>query len=142
MIKQITVFIQNKIGRIAAITRLLYENGLNLRAISIADTEDFGILRILVDDQKKAEEVLTEKNVIVEVTDVVVVAVPDRPGGLSKILDLLNDKEISIEYMYSLIDRGQTSAYMVFRASDNEEMIKVLKESGYETVEGEKLGLR
>lgn len=141
MVKQLSVFLQNEPGRIASITRALYENDIDLRAISIADTTDFGILRLLVNDIRKAKSVLDGQHCMVDVTDVVVVAVPDVPGGLSKILDLMAEKGINIEYMYSLIDRGRDDAYMVFRADDPEGLVKILAENGISTVSGDVLGL-
>ena len=119
MVKQLSVFIQNKSGKIASVTRTLYENGIDIRALSVADTTDFGILRNEVD----------------------VVAVPDKPGGLAEVLQKLSDAQIDIEYMYSLIDRGTNDAYMVFRLSDEANLLDVLEANGLTTVSGEKLGL-
>jgi len=142
MVKQLSVFLQNKSGKIAAITRTLYEKGVDIRALSIADTSDFGILRMLVDDIEKAQNALNEENCIVSVTDVDVVAVPDIPGGLAKVLQCLADSNVDIEYMYSLIDRSTTDAYMVFRITDEVNMNEILARYGISTVSGEKLGLK
>lgn len=141
MVKQLSVFIQNKSGKIASITRTLYENGIDIRALSIADTTDFGILRMLVSNVNKAKEALAKENCIVSVNEVDVVAVPDRPGGLAEVLQKLSDAQIDIEYMYSLIDRGTNDAYMVFRLADGANMLDVLEANGLATVPGEKLGL-
>ena len=141
MVKQLSVFIQNKSGKIAAITRTLYENGIDIRALSIADTTDFGILRMLVSDVNKAKDALAKENCIVSVNEVDVVAVPDRPGGLAEVLQTLSDAQIDIEYMYSLIDRGTDDAYMVFRFADDVNALDVLEANGLKTVPGEKLGL-
>jgi hypothetical protein len=141
MVKQLSVFIQNKSGKIASITRTLYENEIDIRALSIADTTDFGILRMLVSDVNKAKEALAKENCIVSVNEVDVVAVPDRPGGLAEVLQKLSDAQIDIEYMYSLIDRGTNDAYMVFRLADGANMLDVLEANGLATVPGEKLGL-
>ena len=96
MVKQLSVFIQNKSGKIAAVTRALYENGIDIRALSVADTTDFGILRMLVNDVEKARETLEREKCIVSVNEVDVVAVPDRPGGLAEVLKKLSDAKIDI----------------------------------------------
>ncbi len=141
MVKQLSVFLQNKSGKISSVVQTLYENGIDIRALSIADTTDFGILRMLVNDIEKAKEALAKENCIVSVNEVDVVAVPDAPGGLSSVLKKLSDAQIDIEYMYSLIDRGTNDAYMVFRLSDEAHMLGVLSSNGIVTVPGEKLGL-
>ena len=142
MVKQLSVFIQNKSGKIASVTRTLYENGIDIRALSVADTTDFGILRMLVSDVEKAKIALANENCIVSVNEVDVVAVPDKPGGLAEVLQKLSDAQIDIEYMYSLIDRGTNDAYMVFRLSDEANLLDVLEANGLKTVSGEKLGLK
>ena len=142
MVKQLSVFLQNKSGKIASVTRTLYENGIDIRALSIADTTDFGILRMLVNDAEKAKDALKEQNCIVTLNEVDVVAVPDRPGGLAYVLQRLSDSKIDIEYMYSLIDRGTDDAYMVFRLSDEAHTLNVLNEIGLVTVSGAELGLK
>ena len=141
MVKQLSVFIQNKSGKIASVTRTLYENGIDIRALSIADTADFGILRMLVSDVEKARLALAKENCIVSINEVDVVAVPDKPGGLAEVLQKLSDAKIDIEYMYSLIDRGTSDAYMVFRLADDANMLDVLEANGLTTVSGEVLGL-
>jgi len=140
-VKQLSVFIQNEPGKIAKITRALSDGGVDLRAISIADTADFGILRLLVSDIRKATTCLDGQHCMVDITDVIVVAVPDIPGGLSSILDVMTENNIDIEYMYSLIDKGTTDAYMVFRASDTEALLELFEKEGIKTVSGESIGL-
>lgn len=141
MVRQLSVFIQNKSGKIASVTRTLYENGVDIRALSIADTTDFGILRMLVNDVDKAKAALEKENCIVSVNEVDVVAVPDRPGGLAEVLQKLSDAQIDIEYMYSLIDRGTNDAYMVFRLADEANLLDVLEANGLKTVPADILGL-
>ena len=141
MIKQLSVFLQNKSGKIASVVNTLYENGIDIRALSIADTTDFGILRMLVNDVEKAREALAKENCIVSVNEVDVVAVPDKPGGLAEVLKKLSDAQIDIEYMYSLIDRGTEDAYMVFRLADEANILDVLEANGLKTVSGKTLGL-
>ena len=141
MVQQLSVFLQNKSGKIAAVVRALSDSGVDIRALSIADTTDFGILRMLVSDISAAKAALAEQNCILSVNEVTVVAVPDTPGGLSRVLSLMAQEEIDIEYMYSLIDRGKEDAYMVFRVSDEKRLLKVLSENGLNTVAPDKLGL-
>ncbi|MGM9562966.1 MAG: ACT domain-containing protein [Faecousia sp.] len=141
MVQQLSVFLQNKSGKIAAVVRALSDSGVDIRALSIADTTDFGILRMLVSDISAAKAALAEQNCILSVNEVTVVAVPDAPGGLSRVLSLMAQEEIDIEYMYSLIDRGKEDAYMVFRVSDEKRLLKVLSENGLSAVAPDKLGL-
>lgn len=141
MVKQLSVFVQNKSGKIASITRTLHENGIDIRALSIADTSDFGILRMLVSDITKAKVALEKENCIVSVNEVDVVAVSDRPGALAEVLEKFSDANVDIEYMYSLIDRGTDNAYMVFRLADEENILEVLEQHGLKTVSGNELGL-
>ena len=126
MVQQLSVFLQNKSGKIAAVVRALSESGVDIRALSIADTTDFGILRMLVSDISVAKAALAEQNCILSVNEVTVVAVPDEPGGLSRVLSLMAQAEVDIEYMYSLIERGVDVAYMVFRVSDEARLLEVL----------------
>ena len=141
MVQQLSVFLQNKSGKIAAVVRALSDSGVDIRALSIADTTDFGILRMLVSDISAAKAALAEQNCILSVNEVTVVTVPDTPGGLSRVLTLMAQEEIDIEYMYSLIDRGKEDAYMVFRVSDENRLLKVLSENGLSAVAPDKLGL-
>ncbi len=141
MVQQLSVFLQNKSGKIAAITDALARAKIDIRALSIADTTDFGILRMLVSDIDAAKRVLDVQNCIVSVNEVVVVAVPDVPGGLAKMLSLMAHNNIDIEYMYSLIDRGAQDAYMVFRVSDEERLLALLGGNGLHAVPPHTLGL-
>ena len=142
MVQQLSVFLQNKSGKIAAVVRALFESGVDIRALSIADTADFGILRMLVSDISAAKAALAEHNCILSVNEVTVIAVPDVPGGLSRVLSLMAQEEIDIEYMYSLIERGVDVAYMVFRVSDEARLLEVLSANSLETVTPQKLGLK
>lgn len=142
MVPQLSVFLQNRSGKIAAITRALSESGVDIRALSIADTTDFGILRMLVSDVERAKAALAEHNCILSVNQVVVVAVPDAPGGLTRVLTLMAEGNIDIEYMYSLIERGKNDAYMVFRVSDERKLVELLKANGLSAVDAETLGLK
>ncbi len=114
-IKQISIFIENKEGRLAEVTNALAKANIDIRALSIADTSDFGILRIIVDDYKKAEEVLKKENFTVGKTNVIAVQVEDKSGGLNKILQSIKDDDINVEYMYATFIKDKTSAIMIFR---------------------------
>lgn len=142
MVPQLSVFLQNRFGKLAAITRALSDSGVDIRALSIADTTDFGILRMLVSDVAQARAALSRQNCIVSVNQVVVVAVPDEPGGLARVLTLMAKGNIDIEYMYSLIDRGKNDAYMVFRVSDEQGLLKLLAANGLSAVDAETIGLK
>lgn len=130
LIKQLSVFVENKSGRLSEITRLLAENGVNLRALSIADTTKFGILRLIVDKPTLAVDVLREGGMTVSLTDVIAISISDNPGGLAKPLDILNNKGIGIEYMYAFIGSTNGQAYVILRVEDNEKAIETLSEAG------------
>ncbi len=142
MVKQLSIFVQNKSGKLAASLSILRDNGIDVRALTIADTPDFGILRLLVDDAAKAEQVLTDHNFIVQSTDVVVVAVPDQRGGLASLLEPMAEAGVNIEYMYSLISRDAKDAYMVFRVTDNAAFLAMLTEKGLRHVSPAALGIK
>lgn len=125
-VNQISVFLENETGKLAEITKLLAENHINLRAISIAETADYGVLRIIADDADKATSVLLANGNILSMTPVTVVAVEDKPAGLSELLSLLSDGDVAIEYMYSLFTHQNGKAYMVFRVADEEGFVKLL----------------
>ncbi len=142
MVEQLSVFLQNEPGKIASVTDALARGGIDLRALSVADTADFGVLRMLVSDVRLARDILVRDNCIVSATSVTVVAVPDEPGGLAKVSSLLAREQVNIEYMYSLIGRGEDKAYMVFRVSDEQKLIRILEKNGLSAVSGEELGIR
>ncbi|MBF0227203.1 MAG: ACT domain-containing protein [Desulfobacterales bacterium] len=129
-VKQISIFLENKMGRLAEVTSILSEANINIRALSLADTSDFGVLRLIVDNTKKAEESLKNNGFTVGVTDVVAVEVDDKPGGLNAILSILYELKVNVEYMYAYVPRSQNKAVMIFRFVDNELAAKVLKEKG------------
>lgn len=125
-INQISVFVENKAGRLAEITDLLGKNGVDLRAMSIADTSDFGILRVIVDDPQKALDALSGSGCIVTVTPVIAAKIDDQPGGLAFVLKILSDADISIEYLYAFVSRKSDGAYVVLRVEDTEAACRVL----------------
>ncbi|MBQ7623720.1 MAG: ACT domain-containing protein [Clostridia bacterium] len=128
-IKQLSVFVENRQGALSKIISLLSESGINLRAVSIADTQDFGVLRVIVNDIEKAKDKLKSSNVIVSANDVLGVKLSDEPGALSKVLALLSANGVNVEYLYAFVNPGTNKgAYLVLRASDNEKAEKILAE--------------
>lgn len=141
-IHQISVFLENRTGQLAEVTKLLSDNHINLRAISIAESADYGILRIIVDDTQKASAVLLEAGNLIKMNPVVVVAVPDQPAGLSQVLSLLSEGKIDIEYMYALFTHQEGKAYMVFRTEDEDAFIRLLDSHGLSVVTPAELELK
>ncbi len=138
-VEQISVFLENKSGRLAEVTKILGDGKVNIRALSLADTTDFGILRLIVNDTEKAKEVLKKNNFTVGKTEVVAVEVPDKPGGLAGILDILMKKSINVEYMYAFVERSGKDAVIIFRFDETDKAIKVLTENGVVVLPGEKV---
>ena len=136
---QISIFIENKSGRLAEVARLLSEHQVSLRALSLADTSDFGILRLLVDNTDMALTVLKEGGFTVSKTEVVAVEVPDQAGGLSKILEVLDDAQINVEYMYAFAERHADNAIIIFRFDDIDNAISTLQANGVNILTGERL---
>ena len=138
-VQQISVFLENKSGRLADVTRVLARAGINIRALSIADTSDFGILRIIVNDLDKAMAVLKEHDFTASKTDVVAVEVPDTPGGLARILELLERNSINVEYMYAFVERSSDNAVIIFRFDENDKAISILSAAGITILNGAKV---
>ena len=130
MIKQISVFVENKKGRLAKITDVLGEGGVDLIALSIADTTNFGIMRCIVSEPEKAIAMLKSHGFTASTTDVLVAEVTDKPGGLAKVLTLLDQADISVEYLYSFVRTPNENALILFRVEDIEKAAEVLKEGG------------
>lgn len=130
LIKQISIFIENKSGRLADITKLFGERGVNILALSIADTTDFGILRLIVSDAGEAEKAVKENGLTAKITDVIGISIPHIPGGLAKALSVLNEKDISIEYMYAFATRSEQDAMVILKVKDNFSAIKHLTDAG------------
>ena len=129
--EQLSVFLENKAGRLADVTHTLAEAEVSIRALSLADTSDFGILRIIVREHEKAKKVLKEKGFTFGCTSVVAVEVEDRPGGLDDVLQLVSHNGINVEYMYSLIHRTRPRAIMVFRFDKVDRAIEILQENKF-----------
>ena len=130
LIKQISVFVENKEGRLAEITEKIAAAGVDIRALSIADTTDFGILRLIVDRPEETEKALREDGFTVSVTNVIAVGIDDVPGGFAKPMRVLANAHIDVEYMYAFISRDTKKAYVILRVNDNDAAAKVLEEAG------------
>lgn len=125
-VKQISVFLENKPGTMGKLTEVLSKNNIDMRALSLAETSDFGIARIITDDVYHAMQVLKDEDYVCSVTKVLAVAIPDEPGALARVIRFLGDDGVNVEYMYAFITRKKDVAYMIFRVEDNEAAIKVL----------------
>ncbi|MBU4532996.1 MAG: ACT domain-containing protein [Eubacteriales bacterium] len=126
-VKQISVFLENKSGRLAAVTRILGNEGINIRALSIADTSDFGILRLIVDDPAKAYSKLKEGGITVSETEVIAVEIPDTPGGLASVLDILDAGGANIEYLYAFVSKSSGNALVLMKVEDLDKAAAALK---------------
>jgi hypothetical protein len=138
-VKQISVFLENKLGRLATITKVLGEKGINIRALSIADTTDFGVLRLIVSDPSKALAVLQESDFTVSETDVIAVSIADEPGGLARVLGVLDKVGVNIEYMYAFVGKVHGHAEVVFRVEDIDHSIALLAESDVQLLEAKEV---
>ena len=133
-IRQLTVFVQNKKGTVVTVTDILSKNNINLRALSIAETQDFGILRLIVNDEKTAENVLRENGYLIKVIDVVGVKIGDQPGKLTAALDVLDKNDINVEYLYAFMARTEKHAYVVLRVEDNAVAEAALTNAGFKMI--------
>jgi len=133
-IKQLTVFVQNRKGTIVAVTDVLAKNNINMRALSIAETEDFGILRLIVNDEKTAEKVLEEQGYLIKVVDVVGVKIGDEPGKLTEALNVLDKADINVEYLYAFMARTEKHAYVVLRVENNQAAESALTSAGFKLI--------
>lgn len=129
-LKQISVFLENKKGRLWKAMNVLSTAGINIRALSIADTSEFGILRMIVPDPELAEKKLTEENFVVKVNEVIGVEVDDEPGGLDTVLGILNKADVNVEYIYAFVEKKTNKAIVVIRTEDIDRGIKVLEDAG------------
>lgn len=138
-VEQISIFIENKSGRLAEVTGILGKAGVSIRALSLADTSDFGILRLIVDNPTKALEILRANSFTVNKTEVVGVEVPDQPGGLASILTVLDKNSINVEYMYAFVERSGGNAVIIFRFDNIDEAISVLERNGIRVLAGDRI---
>ena len=133
-LKQLNIFVENKQGALVAITDTLANHNINIRALSIADTEEFGILRLIVNDTETACKMLVEEGYLIKATDVVGVKIGDEPGKLSKALQVLDEAKINMEYLYAFMSRTEKHAYVVLRVADNAAAEAALENAGFHMV--------
>ena len=138
-VDQIAVFLENKSGRLAAITKALSDNSINIRALSVADTADFGILRLIVDDTEKATRVLKDGGFTVGQGVVIAVEVADKPGGLAKVLAVLHEAGLNVEYMYAFVEKSGQNAVIIFRFDDADTAIEVLQNADIKILSGDEV---
>ena len=134
-VEQIAVFLENKSGRLAEITAILAENDINIRALSVADTADFGILRLIVDKVTEAEKALRDNGFTVGKTTVIAVEVPDRTGGLATVLKCIEKEKLNVEYMYAFVNKTGENAVLIFRFDEMDKAIQSLQENGFTILE-------
>ena len=139
LVEQIAVFLENKSGRLAEITAVLADNNVNIRALSVADTADFGILRLIVDKVEKAKEVLKENGFTVGKTSVIAVEVDDTTGGLARVLQCIKEAGINVEYMYAFVNKTGENAVLIFRFEKMEEAIETLQKNGFTIISREQI---
>jgi hypothetical protein len=140
-LKQISISIENSPGRLYEVTRALGEAGINLRALNLVDSGDFGMLRLLVSDLAKTRRIMMEKHMPARVDDVVAVEIEDKPGRLSDLLKLLMEAKVSVMYMYAFIGMSSNNAVMIFRFSDNDRAIEILLASGIKLLDAKAFGI-
>ncbi|WP_020590064.1 ACT domain-containing protein [Desulfobacter curvatus] len=139
MAEQISIFIENKEGRLAEVTAILRDAGVNIRALSLADTTDFGVLRLIVNDNEKATTALRNQGFTVGKTRVLAVEVNDEPGGLNQVLDPLSEQDVNVEYMYAFANPQCKNAIMIFRFDDLEKAKIILAEQGIKVIDKEEI---
>jgi hypothetical protein len=133
-ITQVSVFLENKKGRLLEVCTLLGKHSINIRALNVAESEGFGVLRIVVDKPQEAVEVLKKNNLVANLTDVVAAEVEDRPGGLARILEVISKNNINVEYMYGFVEKHSNNALMVFRFDEPEKAAKTLLDNGIKVI--------
>ena len=138
-VKQISVFLENKKGRLAEVTKTLSHEKINIRALSLADTADFGVLRIIVDNPDRSVSVLKARGFVAQVTEVIAVEVEDRPGGLSHILEVLDQDNVNVEYMYAYVEKSRDNAIVICRIDDRDRALQILEKNGIATLSAEAL---
>lgn len=139
MVKQISIFLENKCGRMIHVSQVLGRAGINIRALSIADTSDFGILRLIVDQPDKACDILRDKGFMASVTEVIAVEVPDEPGGLARVLSPLEAAGINIEYLYAFVQKRTEDALILMRVENIPAALQALQEKGITVIGSERI---
>ncbi len=140
-LKQISIFLENKEGRLKKAINILSQSNINIRALSIADTSEFGILRLIVHDSEKAQKKLEEKKFVVKVNEVIAVEVPDQPGGLDSILEILYDSKINVEYLYAFVEKNEDKAIVVIKTENIDDGINALENKNIRLMSSEDVNL-
>ena len=138
-IKQLSIFLENRVGRLSSITRILEESGIDIRALCIADTADFGIMRLIVNDPDKAYNTLKEAGYTVSVTQVLAIGIEDKPGGLAGPMEVLNENKISVEYMYAFLSKTDNIAFVILRVEDNTAAAAALQKNSVKILTSEEI---
>lgn len=138
-VRQISVFLENRAGRMAEVAELLGQNGVNIRAVSLADTHDFGIVRLIVNDVDKALQLLRAHKFTVHDTEVIAISISDEPGGLANVLDLFGREKLNVGYLYGFVEKPATSAILIFRFEEMDRAIQVIKAHGLRLLSGDEL---
>jgi len=138
-VTQLSIFLENRSGRLAEVTEILGKNGINIRALSLADTSDFGILRVIVNDPEKACAILRRDGFTVSETEVMAIAVEDRPGGLAGVLKILSGENVNVEYMYAFLEKFTENALIIFRIEEIERTAAILRKRGIRILSGKDL---
>jgi hypothetical protein len=140
-LKQISIFLENKEGRLKKAINILSQTNINIRALSIADTSEFGILRLIVHDSEKAQKKLEENKFVVKVNEVIAVEVPDQPGGLDSILEILYDSKINVEYLYAFVEKNEDKAIVVIKTENIDDGINALENKNIRLMSSEDVNL-
>ncbi len=138
-LQQLSIFMENKSGRLAEVTSILGRAGVNIRALTLADTADFGILRLIVDNTERAKDVLKQNGFTVGINEVVAIEVPDRPGGLAEVLALLGERGINVEYMYAFVAKSANNAVVIFRFDEPKQAVEALSSTGIKVLSGQQI---
>lgn len=141
-ITQISVFLENRAGQLSEITKLLSDNNIDLKALNIAETADYGIIRLISDDSDEAAKLLRNNGFIVTETSVAAAAVPNKAGGLNELLNIISKEDIDIEYMYSVFGQKDGLAYMIFKVKDVDGFVSVLEKNSVVVADGSDLGIK
>ncbi len=139
MVTQVSIFLENRAGRLFDVCNILGKNGINIRALSVADTSDFGILRLIVDNPQEAIRILKEEKFTVSSTDVVAIEIDDKPGGLAEILKIFNENSINVEYMYAFLAKIPNKAILIFRFDNLDEVVEKLNKHNVKMITSEDL---
>ncbi|MEW6534309.1 MAG: ACT domain-containing protein [Candidatus Auribacterota bacterium] len=133
-VKQLSIFLENRKGRLLETTRILAENKINIRALSVAETTGFGIVRLIVEETERAYAILHDNKFTLEMTDVIAIEVDDQPGSLTRVLEVISDNGLNLEYTYAFVERNKSKAVIIARIEDTERAIQILQDNGIKTL--------